>query len=326
MIPIFINQIPVRALIDTGADISLISGRIYNKISKNIKAGDRNKNAKTVLTANATPLKITAETEVELKINGLQIPFTVSVIEELNYDIILGLNFLDETQAVIDVSKNSLVLYQGLLSVPMTPTGEAALVRTVAHVTIPAMSEATFPVKPSCKLNSGNYIIEGELQSPSRGLLIARTLVNPANGLVTCRAMNTTDKPIKFRPGVPVGALATVTIPRQGVPQQTRSEQLPTVAEMQNVLQDLNISFKDTALTGRDFDNLVTLLYRNRDLIATSLNELPGTDVLMHRIDTGTHPPIKKRSYRHSPSDREEIARQVKEMYDAGIIQNSASP
>jgi hypothetical protein len=84
MIPIFINQIPVRALIDTGADISLISGRIYNKISKNIKAGDRNKNTKTVLTANATPLKITAETEVELKINGLRIPFTVSVIDELN--------------------------------------------------------------------------------------------------------------------------------------------------------------------------------------------------------------------------------------------------
>jgi predicted aspartyl protease len=84
MIPIFINQIPVRALIDTGADISLISGRIYNKISKNIKAGDRNKNTKTVLTANAKPLTITAETEVELKINGLRIPFTVSVIEELN--------------------------------------------------------------------------------------------------------------------------------------------------------------------------------------------------------------------------------------------------
>lgn len=66
----------------------------------------------------------------------------------MNYDIILGLNFLNESQAVIDVSKNSLVLYRGLLVVPsMTPTGVAPLVKTVASVIVPPLSEAVFPVK-----------------------------------------------------------------------------------------------------------------------------------------------------------------------------------
>jgi hypothetical protein len=128
MIPIFINQIPARALVDTGADISMISGKMYNKLSRGMKTDQNMKNTKTVLTADATPLKITAIVEVEIKISGLRIPFTVNVIEDLNYDIILGLNFLNETQAVIDVSKNSLILYQGLLVVPMTPTGDAPLV------------------------------------------------------------------------------------------------------------------------------------------------------------------------------------------------------
>lgn len=143
---------------------------------------------------------------------------------------------------------------------------------------------------------------------------------------MVCRAMNTTEKPIKLKAGVAVGALTAVTVPQQDMSQRTHNEQLPTVSEMQETLQKLDISLKDTALLGQDFDNLVALLYRNRDLIATSVAELPGCDVLMHRIDTGNHPPIRKRAYRQSPLDRAEIARQVKEMQDAGIVQISESP
>jgi hypothetical protein len=48
--------------------------------------------------------------------------------------------------------------------------------------------------------------------------------------------------------------------------------------------------------------------------MATSLMDLPGTDILLHRIDTETHPPVRKRAYRHSPADRAEISRQTDEM------------
>lgn len=325
MIPVFINQIPARGLIDTGADCSLMSERFYRKISKGVKNREKKFTPRKILMANATPLKILLETDVEIKINGLQIPFALCVIKDLSYDVILGLNFLQETQAVVDVPKNSLILFQGLLTIPMTVTGAAPVVTTIATVMIPPLCEAVFPVKTNRKLKNGTYVIEGELQSPCRGLVVARVLVNPAK-VMTCRAMNTTDKPIKLNPYAPVGVLTEVTIPEQIKSKQTDIEQLPTIAEMRQTLEKLDISVKDTAVTGQDFENLIKLLYRNKDLIATDLNDLPGTDVLMHKIDTGSHPPIKKRSYRHAPADREEIARQVNEMYKANIIERSDSP
>lgn len=60
-------------------------------------------------------------------------------------------------------------------------------------------------------------------------------------------------------------------------------------------------------------------------MIAIDLNQLPGLDVLYHRIDTGSKPPIKKAS-RHLLEDRKGKARQVKEKHKAGVIQPSDSP
>jgi hypothetical protein len=62
------------------------------------------------------------------------------------------------------------------------------------------------------------------------------------------------------------------------------------------------------------------------DIMATSIAELPGTDIMRHRIETGDSPPIRKRAYRHSPQDMAEISRQTKEMLEAGIIQEAESP
>ena len=319
---------PARALVDSGADISILSGRLYDKISRGTTK-KANMVMKRIYTANAAPLKIETAVDVEVKINGLQIPFAVSVIRELNYDVILGVDFLNHTKAVIDVSRNCLSLYDGLLNIPMTICSNQPLAKTIAAVTISALSEAVFPVRIDRRLGRGYYMIEDSLCAPTRGLLVARTLVDPASGSAVCRVLNITDRPIKLKAHVAVGALTSVNVSKQ-ISSEKHCEldmgELPTVKIMKDKLIQLGLTFEGTALTGEDFDNLVTMLYRNRDLVATDLKQLPGTDVLLHRIDTGSHPPVKKRSYRHSPQDRAEIARQVAEMHEAGIIEPSDSP
>ena len=79
-------------------------------------------------------------------------------------------------------------------------------------------------------------------------------------------------------------------------------------------------------MKGEDLDKLITLLYENIDLFATSLAELPGCDLLKHRIETGDSPPVRQRSYRQSPEEKAEISRQTAEMCKAGIIQESDTP
>jgi hypothetical protein len=128
-------------------------------------------------------LNVEAVVETEIKLNGLRIPFSVNVIEKLNFDAILGLDFLQQTQAIVDVAENSLTLYQGLLTIPMIRLSDAPSVLTVANVTIPALSEAVFPVKADRKMQKGNHMTEGEMQRPRRGLMIARTLVKKINDM-----------------------------------------------------------------------------------------------------------------------------------------------
>jgi hypothetical protein len=68
------------------------------------------------------------------------------------------------------------------------------------------------------------------------------------------------------------------------------------------------------------------LLERNRDVFATKLADLTGTDAYYHKIEVlPGQTPARSRAYRHSPDDKREIERQVQEMLDAGIIEPCCS-
>jgi hypothetical protein len=95
--------------------------------------------------------------------------------------------------------------------------------------------------------------------------------------------MNTTDRPVRLQPRAAVGTLSAVSILTQHVTPVTQSvETLSTVDVMREALEKLGVSFVDTAVSGQDLDKLITLLFRNRDLIATDLKNLPGTDISQH--------------------------------------------
>jgi len=79
-------------------------------------------------------------------------------------------------------------------------------------------------------------------------------------------------------------------------------------------------------LSREQFEKLTNLIFRNFDLFATGMKDFVGTDVLYHSIDTGDANPVRKRAYRQSPEMMREMQRQVKEMLDAGIVQESESP
>jgi hypothetical protein len=273
-------------------------------------------------------MPVVVDFDTEVKVGGLILPLTLAVIDKLGYELILGMDFLREARAVIDTSAKTLTLFGGLSSVPMTQTGAHPVVRAATAVEIPPMSEAVFPVKTSSQIAVGNYVIEDAMMLPCRTLVLARSLVNPKVGAFACRVLNPTENAVKLRAGTPVGILAAVSIDQicpEEPPPPLKGDR-PSVAQMLKALEQKGISLADCALAGQERDELIEFLYRNMDIMATSLAELPGTDVLRHRIDTGTSAPVRKRTYRHSPADKAEISRQVQEMLDADIIEPSDSP
>ena len=82
----------------------------------------------------------------------------------------------------------------------------------------------------------------------------------------------------------------------------------------------------DSVLSDCDKVKFRDLFNRYRDVFAFSDDELGKTSLVQHVIETGDAAPIKQRPYRTNPENKQEIDRQVAEMLDRGIIQESVSP
>ena len=76
-------------------------------------------------------------------------------------------------------------------------------------------------------------------------------------------------------------------------------------------------------MSDSEYDELSMFLVKNKDMFAKSMYDLPGTDVVQHKIDTWGLVPPRQRLYRTTPAAKREIEKQVKEMLEHGIIEES---
>jgi predicted aspartyl protease len=289
LIPTYVGRVPVRALVDTGAAVSMVEQRFYDKICKaNVPMESKRRRYTKHFGADKTPIAVTKDFETELKLNNLSIPVTLSVVDKLGFDLILGMGFFRQTQAVVDIRQKLLTLYGGLTPVPIsTSTGDIAVV-TASVVKVPPLSEAVFSVRPKSKLTKGNFLIEGSLEIPCRALMVARTLVRAPADYYPCRVMNPTSKTMTLAKGTAIGTIAPVTPEVQSsIMKPTSDKPTLSIEQQRNTLEEKEISLKDTALVGKDLDNLIELLYKNIDIMATRFAELPGTNVMLHPTDRG---------------------------------------
>ena len=82
----------------------------------------------------------------------------------------------------------------------------------------------------------------------------------------------------------------------------------------------------DSVLSHGDKIKFKDLFRKYRDVFAFSDDQLGRTSLVQHTIDTGDAAPIKQRPYRTTPENKQEIDRQVSDMLQKGIVQESVSP
>jgi hypothetical protein len=248
-----------------------MSQRLYNRLFRSVSCSQENATTQdtdiTLLSANASQMPIIATINTDIRISGLQSPVTFRVISDFIYNIILGEQFLQETEAFIDVGTNTLTLYRGLCTVPMVKANNLLVIETTASITAPPFSQPLFQVAPVTGVKSGNYMVEGNLQPPTDKIWIGRTMVNPDMAKMCCCALNITDKPLKFRAWTLMGILTPVKICKAFKPEPPPiQENLPPIERMKAALEQNSINLTDTVMKGADHDQLVTLLYKNIDL------------------------------------------------------------
>ena len=323
-----VNSLRTLALIDSGAGRSCLSLKFAERLKVKIKPFT-NAHSMRLSAADGHPLICVGTVDLTLTIQGLKIPQTFSVVKGLSYNLLLGVDFMHHTHAFVDFGNKTLSVCDDLVVEHLvsnkTPTN---VIKTTSKLTIPALSEAIIPVISSTA-RDGSFLLEPLPLLYHKNVSLARAVVSISDQKTQCRIMNPTNASVLLPKHT---ALATVSpMPNHNVFEYEKSTTESTIPLVDyytqlQTLKNLGIEVDATHYTQSQKENLITLLYNNRDLFTSDICKLPGTDLVSHHIDTGSATPIRQRPYRHSPEARKELDRQIDRLLEADIIEESDSP
>ncbi|GFU98240.1 transposon Ty3-I Gag-Pol polyprotein [Trichonephila clavipes] len=104
---VIIDNKPIRALVDSGASFSVGSDK-YRRFLKKVLFAD----AKSVMlkVADGNFVRPIGKCVLRVRINNRELPFEFIVLSHCSPDVIIGWDFLEASQAVIDCRQNELFL------------------------------------------------------------------------------------------------------------------------------------------------------------------------------------------------------------------------
>ena len=154
-----VERRPTRMLVDTGSSVTLLHERVWNDI-----AGGKKLNASQcpVMAVNGESLSLCGQTKVDLKVGRHVRNHTVLVVQGMTQECLLGTNFLEQYQCVIDVRGRTMVM-EGE-TIPLDTHRMSGLCMVTCHVfvqettVIPPYHEVRLQVQLEDENTNGDYV------------------------------------------------------------------------------------------------------------------------------------------------------------------------
>lgn len=321
-----VGMIPISFLLDTGASVTLLRKDTWERV----KAGNTLQLSQwagqRLVGVDGSPLQVFGQAEVELTLVGKQFLSKVLVVSPLTTEAILGLDFLQEHRATIDLGNRKLLIGrdQGT-SVPLhKPSQRAASLRVhlVDVVHIPPCSEVLVMAGTTEPIGEGTYLVEGSRDRP--GAMVARALVDPKGGcLVPVNLLNPRAEAVTLKAGADIATVVPIEPPVTAATVEVESAGIsPEKEEMLGKIVEEN----GECLTVGEKEQLLALLLQYADVFATTRDDLGRTGKLKHDIDTAGAHPVRQRVRRIPPQRRQEVQELLNKMLENGVIKPSNSP
>ncbi|GFU82125.1 transposon Ty3-I Gag-Pol polyprotein [Trichonephila clavipes] len=316
---VIIDKKPIRALVDSGASFSVISDK-YRRFLKKVLFVD----AKSVMlkVADGNFVRPIGKCVLRVRINNRELPFEFIVLSHCSHDVILGWDFLEASQAVIDCGQNELVL-EDICRDSTAP--DAWNLYATRDYTLKPHSLTRITVSGYQTRGDINVVPDG-----SKHLLFEKNIATPSmvstyrNGKSDVWVTN-----LQFRNQI---------IPRGmciGQAEPLNEGHLCVISDTSGCLDDqqetsesqMNCSLMmSPELSDEQRNKLSELLRKFSGLFTKTDKSTAAKTNVKHRIFTGDHAPINQRAYRVSPTERRIIHEEVQKMLDEGIVQPSESP
>ena len=327
------NGRDVTAILDTGADFSIMDYELYLSLEQRPKL--ETPECRNIETANGSNEGCLGQTKVSFRINNNEFLYEghFHVLRKVPAKILLGQDFIDKYKVKIDAEEKAC----------HTKVGQRVRVNAIEDITIPPRVQWVGKFQPSTTVPEGSLAMcTGSQTIINLGIVPGKCLINinHDHDTVPVVLVNPTDKPIKIKQGTRVGQLeilhseADITCIGEGTQtgegracnqvRPSSNQPRPNVTEKE--LQEA-LDLHKGNLSVMEKQDLLQVLSAYRDVFALSTQDLGCATSIKHRIITEPGVvPIKSRPYRVRPQERAIIEEQIQDMLSNDIIRPSTSP
>ncbi|CAK8685090.1 unnamed protein product [Clavelina lepadiformis] len=363
---VMLCSMPICALVDTGASVSLMSKTLFDKVSSENPGTTLGPTLDTQLTtASGTALQVLGLVTLSVQVAGLITECEIYVVYRLTEDFIIGLDFVQHHQCRICYKDK--ILEAGSSSTPLLD-GKVTLQRNEVYIVedliVPASTEVCtfgiFCMDPMLKMPDVEFpaLVEGNLRLNDKyGVLAGNYLTQVHNGKVPIRLANFSDDEVRLVNGTRVVTLHPVSVFGGGDVYQpgtcalvsrlnstcncnnnrciVNSDQRCSVASVEehrfkpqrDHLQAIEEGVDlGTKLSKSERREVLNLLSKHWKCFSTSQFDLGKTDLIEHHVDIGTSAPVRQPHRRIPPRDKRQVEEILTEMEKQGLIRTSTSP
>lgn len=311
----------VRALIDTGAECSLISKHLYNGLKQKPKLFTNHNIA--LQTVSGKSLNVEGYVNLNFLMGGTKMTYKFYVVSKMCRLAILGRDWMVDNNVRImfdlmclkvnntyvsleeDIHINSVVrLTQDTIIKPQT-----------AHILKGQLRRRT-------KLNRLKTYelksIEDGYISTEPGLMVANSVIKfQKYHRCPILIVNSTNRPIKLKRGCPLAKVELID-----------EKLISSVTELhsQGKRNETPLDLNEIKAPAEHLDFIQNFVKSNRDVFAANDKELTQTNTITMKIPTIEHEPIKQKPYRVPLNDRKVLSDAIDEMLNAKVIRPSHSP
>ncbi|UYV61745.1 K02A2.6-like [Cordylochernes scorpioides] len=314
-----INGRKIKALVDSGADFSVIS----DKFRRELKTPLFKEPGPILKAANKNLIETLGKCVLNIEVNGLNISFEFVVMVECSHDIIFGWDFFKATEAVIDCGRNELHL------------GETSVLESREEENQRLFASDDFVIPPKSKkisvMNEEICGVRDVLVSTSKDLLLRKEVLIP-NSVVTFRhgrgsiwVANGASWPQLIPAGMNMCTMESYENGNICSLIESSDKLQETQLKSREWSQKINLTL-DPGLSEIQRLQLVSCHDEFIGIFDFGSTPIKPTSTVKHKINTGDQTPIKQRPYRVAPSERRLIQDEVNKMIENHIVKPSESP
>jgi len=355
LLPFQVDSNEFTAILDCGADVTVISYEFMKELQKLTKVEVMQKNIPGIKAVGEFVIQAYGTCVVPMVMQGMPFSITAKVLKRLKPKMILGNDFITKYKGVIDISKRN--VQWTVKNVPVRAV-QSIQVEPLQEVSIPVQIEGDLPVNLVGELTSGY----GE-EDPVMGARVVGKVHE--GGMTAYRLCNMSEQPVLIQEGECVarfrslrsGDIESKVEPdtkEQGVnhlsdlkPEnrlekhtewfmldslrmiliaQRQAHSVQLIQSQLKPITDEDINLGGSYLTPDQKQQVIDLVKENRDVFAMDLSEIGcarGPPCRIH-LKEGAGP-VRCAPYKTSPIVQDKIDAELKVMLDNGIISYSDS-